>query len=134
MLKLAIARRLRPRFSQPPSGGCVLKLNIVQYHQIGAKQPPSGGCVLKHGLSFMGWRHYAAAAFGRLCVETVAPAPYLPMRIAAAFGRLCVETRLFIAAASARFAAAFGRLCVETRMRSTCPALLPCSRLRAAVC
>ena len=36
----------------------------------------------------------AAAAFGRLCVETVTAVIYYRLLIAAAFGRLCVETSL----------------------------------------
>ena len=33
---------------QPPSGGCVLKLNNQpQYIVVIGNQPPSGGCVLK---------------------------------------------------------------------------------------
>ena len=60
-------------------------------------QPPSGGCVLK--LFQMCECHYlyVAAAFGRLCVETL----LLRRRVCdrhdespAAFGRLCVETLL----------------------------------------
>ena len=34
--------------SQPPSGGCVLKQQIVMEMAQKAEQPPSGGCVLKH--------------------------------------------------------------------------------------
>ena len=33
--------------SQPPSGGCVLKLFLGALNWIGFGQPPSGGCVLK---------------------------------------------------------------------------------------
>ena len=32
---------------QPPSGGCVLKLQVLQVLRIIKIQPPSGGCVLK---------------------------------------------------------------------------------------
>ena len=35
-----------------------------------AQQPPSGGCVLKHIRGIVNILQYAAAAFGRLCVET----------------------------------------------------------------
>ena len=35
-------------------------------------QPPSGGCVLKQVLSYFALLAFSAAAFGRLCVETVA--------------------------------------------------------------
>ena len=54
-------------------------------------QPPSGGCVLKQygkfRLMVMG-----AAAFGRLCVETLEYRSLFNSRATAAFGRLCVET------------------------------------------
>ena len=36
--------------NQPPSGGCVLKLNASKAALIRAIQPPSGGCVLKQGV------------------------------------------------------------------------------------
>ena len=78
----------------------------------------------------------AAAAFGRLCVETnrleqrkllflqppsggcVLKPPYVQklseLRHAAAFGRLCVETDQATKLTEISRAAAFGRLCVET--------------------
>ena len=34
-------------FSQPPSGGCVLKQGNIHGHDDLLNQPPSGGCVLK---------------------------------------------------------------------------------------
>ena len=37
-----------------------------------------------------------AAAFGRLCVETIGAKMAIYDRDAAAFGRLCVETVLFL--------------------------------------
>ena len=36
-----------PKRLQPPSGGCVLKLNYWVKQVDNAAQPPSGGCVLK---------------------------------------------------------------------------------------
>ena len=39
--------------SQPPSGGCVLKLNKNWKDFIQYIQPPSGGCVLKLRSEFM---------------------------------------------------------------------------------
>ena len=33
--------------TQPPSGGCVLKLLLAQCEKAVKVQPPSGGCVLK---------------------------------------------------------------------------------------
>ena len=75
-----------------------------------------------------------AAAFGRLCVETLIPCDQLCTPNAAAFGRLCVETdeqNFFI---NAWKAAAFGRLCVETDVIMRLNAERIGSRLRAAVC
>ena len=47
VLKLQNFERDNDVFCQPPSGGCVLKQLQYQFrHQKGA-QPPSGGCVLK---------------------------------------------------------------------------------------
>ena len=34
-------------FAQPPSGGCVLKLFLLVKEGMALMQPPSGGCVLK---------------------------------------------------------------------------------------
>ncbi len=78
-------------------------------------QPPSGGCVLKQQMVLKNKARKHAAAFGRLCVETANRPSIVRSLIAAAFGRLCVETlrashRIFV-----RIAAAFGRLCVETK-------------------
>ena len=53
---------------------------------------------------------------------------------AAAFGRLCVETNSRFARISWALAAAFGRLCVETSNISDRAATTTSSRLRAAVC
>ena len=55
---------------QPPSGGCVLKQDVLQQHGINSPQPPSGGCVLKLLMSVILIPPLDAAAFGRLCVET----------------------------------------------------------------
>ena len=55
-------------------------------------QPPSGGCVLKLELTNFDWWAWAAA-FGRLCVETQNRSHKTHYPAAAAFGRLCVETR-----------------------------------------
>ena len=32
---------------QPPSGGCVLKQEMLEQQYLEREQPPSGGCVLK---------------------------------------------------------------------------------------
>ena len=47
VLKLAIARDIKPLPVQPPSGGCVLKLLFLHLFFCFFHQPPSGGCVLK---------------------------------------------------------------------------------------
>ena len=55
-------------------------------------QPPSGGCVLKLVPVVLMHQNRRAAAFGRLCVETICQSiKYVDLQ-AAAFGRLCVET------------------------------------------
>ena len=79
------------------------------------KQPPSGGCVLKHWVNPRHNRPAIAAAFGRLCVETITIEKGFFSVVAAAFGRLCVETLLPLPGLRHLPAAAFGRLCVETR-------------------
>ncbi len=55
-------------------------------------QPPSGGCVLKQQMVLKNKARKHAAAFGRLCVETANRPSIVRSLIAAAFGRLCVET------------------------------------------
>ena len=75
-----------------------------------------------------------AAAFGRLCVETVKVVGTPSLFTAAAFGRLCVETAIAAYSKQEDGAAAFGRLCVETIAKLGGRAMSGCSRLRAAVC
>ena len=107
--------QLQPQRSQPPSGGCVLKLDLLGegFGEVGPAafgrlcvetfvlmgtigglddQPPSGGCVLKQ--LYLLKRFYAQkpAAFGRLCVETNTRPLSQCKTAPAAFGRLCVET------------------------------------------
>ena len=65
MSKYSLARV----YDQPPSGGCVLKQNMIATIGYEYAQPPSGGCVLKQQSS-QGLTLPVAAAFGRLCVET----------------------------------------------------------------
>ena len=90
-----------------------MKLDVLVTNQThNNKQPPSGGCVLKP--------------------DVFRPVDFLDT--AAAFGRLCVETVTTLLIADSAVAAAFGRLCVETPPGLP-PGLPPgCSRLRAAVC
>ena len=102
--------------NQPPSGGCVLKLDAVRVNQhikgsaaFGRlrvetlnslsllpeiDQPPSGGCVLKprRRRGFQGNTY--SAAFGRLRVETF-NSRFRYHKASAAFGRLRVETLVF---------------------------------------
>ena len=54
-------------------------------------QPPSGGCVLKRTGNGKG-ESRRPAAFGRLCVETQPKTTTFLSLKPAAFGRLCVET------------------------------------------
>ena len=56
---------------QPPSGGCVLKHLTRLNPPPMQSQPPSGGCVLKLAFLCEILESLNAAAFGRLCVETV---------------------------------------------------------------
>ncbi len=67
---------------QPPSGGCVLKLFAFSIKFISLWQPPSGGCVLKQQPVQQPVQAQAAAAFGRLCVETalVATKPFCALQ------------------------------------------------------
>ena len=76
----------------------------------------------------------AAAAFGRLCVETFYTGRWDTISFAAAFGRLCVETSPMPLSMLFIMAAAFGRLCVETLVAGKFFTSELCSRLRAAVC
>ena len=61
---------------QPPSGGCVLKLNNEDGLFKMKLQPPSGGCVLKRKGKHHEIDEHLPAAFGRLCVETVSDNSY----------------------------------------------------------
>ena len=57
--------------SQPPSGGCVLKQELIAKAQALNTQPPSGGCVLKQMCMIYHYLQSTAATFGWLCVETI---------------------------------------------------------------
>ena len=79
--------------SQPPSGGCVLKPEVINDETVAAyNQPPSGGCVLKQAYIVQSIKELTPAAFGRLCVETCQSSIDCLKTVPAAFGRLCVET------------------------------------------
>ena len=115
VLKLDLVVPIDKTFMQPPSGGCVLKLSSEKLGLINKlRQPPSGGCVLKLVIVLVVLNYRVAAAFGRLCVETCRSCQWLEQPYAAAFGRLCVETFLPLLTHARQYAAAFGRLCVET--------------------
>ena len=71
--------------------------------------------MLKHSSRFPQSCGSDAAAFGRLCVETLITHHLINVEVAAAFGRLCVETNFTdVYSELGDDAAAFGRLCVET--------------------
>ena len=55
-------------------------------------QPPSGGCVLKLSLPYPISTNRYPAAFRRLCVETIPFPLFSYLGSPAAFRRLCVET------------------------------------------
>ena len=112
----------------------MLKLGEKYYVRALSVQPPSGGCVLKRRQKVGDRCLRPAAAFGRLCVETVTLSYSSWLAPAAAFGRLCVETNLYGLVTGIVAAAAFGRLCVETWLLFLEYVQLTCSRLRAAVC
>mgnify|MGYP001789334273 CR=1 FL=1 len=78
--------------SQPPSGGCVLKLPLRFGRRNNRLQPPSGGCVLKHLLQECHQDIKDPATFRRLCVETATSLYPVTGSHPAAFRRLCVET------------------------------------------
>ena len=99
-------------------------------------QPPSGGCVLKRLAKENVDKVLEAAAFGRLCVETV----YRFYMIASDHRQPpsggCVLKRVGKIAKNGTIwrAAAFGRLCVETLNLVGRLTVAARSRLRAAVC
>ena len=113
--------------------------------------------MLKQSLPITYTQGEFAAAFGRLCVETIAESENYKAVRAAAFGRLCVETLAMVRHEPLTSAAAFGRLCVETQgafwlgyyhyaqppsggcvlkqgVKVSIEFIVGCSRLRAAVC
>ena len=93
---------------------CVETTTFVLRRYSEPSQPPSGGCVLKLPSLSRYIRLSVPAAFGRLCVETSILEQYRSSDEPAAFGRLCVETWLRTSLSLMYKPAAFGRLCVET--------------------
>ena len=71
VLKPFSLKKDESKILQPPSGGCVLKRKNDLKLDLKQEQPPSGGCVLKRTLLTRYWKKSKAAAFGRLCVETL---------------------------------------------------------------
>ena len=156
MLKHLAHRAVELGKNQPPSGGCVLKLQggsinfcygvpaafgrlCVETMNFNEQdgftvQPPSGGCVLKQQGINPAKDRAEPAAFGRLCVETINHKVTDFLQNPAAFGRLCVETGNGAAYVADNKPAAFGRLCVETSPDYFKLANFKASRLRAAVC
>ena len=84
-----------------------------------ARQPPSGGCVLKLDIDRLDTGFSLPAAFRRLCVETENDGEHVVVLPPAAFRRLCVETKPRLSVRLMLMPAAFKRLCVETSLKST---------------
>ena len=130
-----ICEKLQDKGStQPPSGGCVLKL---PNHQIISKTAIPAAfrrlCVetwIDRQIQY--WQQ--PAAFRRLCVETVISATACCVSPPAAFRRLCVETSNPLMRVISSMPAAFRRLCVETCSPATWRTSPKASRLQAAVC
>ena len=101
----------------------MLKRNTSWGRNSKPAQPPSGGCVLKLNEPATLGRKKDPAAFRRLCVETVHMVIKKPFISPAAFRRLCVETRNTETLKDSVLPAAFRRLCVETIKKWLCPKL-----------
>ena len=101
---------------QPPSGGCVLKHFFLIFFCFYSVQPPSGGCVLKPDFKFVNNRDMPQPPSGGCVLKQLGVRKLLTCKGAAAFGRLCVETMIKDSNVHWTLqAAAFGRLCVETK-------------------
>ena len=121
--------------SQPPSGGCVLKLFEGQIRIAKLIQPPSGGCVLKLTYTHTALSDRAQPPSGGCVLKPDGGSPRPLDLEPAAFGRLCVETaKLERHWRGDGCPAAFGRLCVETLIILKGQNHEETSRLRAAVC
>ena len=96
VLKLSLKHLNEMIMKQPPSCGCVLKRQYVIFPAPEDVQPPSCGCVLKLFIWRLIKRLINAAAFVRLCVETIFISDSGISNWAAAFVRLCVETKLWL--------------------------------------
>ena len=156
MLKPAkLAPRVRIAF-QPPSGGCVLKLEVFSTIIRLPLQPPSGGCVLKPFIPHKSSLKSCPAAFGRLRVETFLklvqlPEPYQPpsggcvlkhhalrafqaLHLQPPSGGCVLKPHEKQQELESSHPAAFGRLRVETAFWVSLVFPKRSSRLRAAAC
>ena len=53
--------------AQPPSGGCVLKLETDAWSKLYEEQPTSGGCVLKHATNAAAKASYGSRLRAAVC-------------------------------------------------------------------
>ena len=121
--------------SQPPSGGCVLKLPYTDAAALKSMPAAFGRLCVETLDKVNKMADDGPAAFGRLCVETSLSRTTATETVPpAAFGRLCVETPVSASPLDGVNPAAFGRLCVETTCLIFEASLSAPSRLRAAVC
>ena len=134
VLKHTWKKELVSEFEQPPSGGCVLKPKLRLSISRQSLQPPSGGCVLKQTQQYLWITLYLQPPSGGCVLKPQIPELLEQKPKAAAFGRLCVETICCEVKFVFCGAAAFGRLCVETIRPILIKSDSECSRLRAAVC
>ena len=92
VLKLQVPQINKTANHQPPSGGCVLKHVIAKNITTKENQPPSGGCVLKLYRLIIALHRLAQPPSGGCVLKPCIYAIHSQNRQPAAFGRLCVET------------------------------------------
>ena len=97
-------------------------------------QPPSGGCVLKLLVVAVALLVAVPAAFGRLCVETSAALSAYSRSLPAAFGRLCVETPVPLRPFRIARQPPSGGCVLKLAEKNSRRFVEATSRLRAAVC
>ena len=90
--------------------------------------------MLKHAGQRRGHARAQAAAFGRLCVETISAVTATTISGAAAFGRLCVETPIRAAKSRPGNRQPPSGGCVLKHVSQKSDQIGRSSRLRAAVC
>ena len=125
-------------YTQPPSGGCVLKHPIAEAMRAAAKpaafgrlcvethsrygvtpktyQPPSGGCVLKQDFGFPVPPAIVQPPSGGCVLKRVFPSTLNPHAHQPPSGGCVLKRRLPSTLCPSEGPAAFGRLCVETSM------------------